>query len=42
MKKIIIIVILVLSVGLIGTGLFFTFTDKENKKVEQLIPKIRK
>lgn len=31
MKKIIIIVILVLSVGLIGTGLFFTFTDKENK-----------
>lgn len=31
MKKIIIIVILVLSVGLIGTGLFFTLTDKENK-----------
>ena len=31
MKKIIIIVILVLSVGLIGTGLFFTLTDKENE-----------
>lgn len=37
MKKILIIVIIVLSVGLIGTGLFFTFTGTEDGKPSIII-----
>ena len=33
-NKIIIAIILVLAFGLIGTGLFFTFTDKDDLKKE--------
>ena len=33
-NKIIIAIILVLAFGLIGTGLFFTFTDKDDSKKE--------
>lgn len=37
MKKILIIVIIVLSVGLIGTGLFFTFTGTKDGKPSIII-----